>query len=192
MVQWQIDILLNRWECGLCWRYGPRRREGQAFLSHVTGREMRVHQYTSKSNATHMELKCTSLINIKCRQKSAGKLLLTAFWDEEGLLHMEFLKHWSKGILGMMHTTVIHWGLWRRPFDRNSQVCCTRACFLWQCFTLYCEHYQTAVAGAIWLGMPDASPHSPGLASCKYHLFLLLKQHLEGKYRVAQKPVNWN
>lgn len=40
-----------------------------------------------------MELKNTSPTKTKLkRQKSAGKVVLVEFWNEESLLHMEFLK----------------------------------------------------------------------------------------------------
>jgi hypothetical protein len=68
--------------------------EGLAFLSHIiTGDETWVH-HTPELKAASMEWKtATSPTETKFkRQKSGGKALLPAFWDEEGLLHMEFLE----------------------------------------------------------------------------------------------------
>jgi hypothetical protein len=56
----------------------------------------------------------TSLMKTKFkRQKSAGKVLLMAFWDEEGMLHMEFLEQGAT-------VNAKHYCDTMRPFNRNG------------------------------------------------------------------------
>jgi hypothetical protein len=69
--------------------------EGPAFLSCIiTSSGTWMHHYTTELKAKSTEWKQATLPTKKKfkRQKSAGKVLLTALWDEEALLHMEFLK----------------------------------------------------------------------------------------------------
>jgi histone-lysine N-methyltransferase SETMAR len=69
--------------------------EGNAFLFRiVTGDESWVHHFTPESKAASMAWKhTTSLVRKKFKTTpSAGKVLLTVFWNAEGVLLLDFLK----------------------------------------------------------------------------------------------------
>jgi hypothetical protein len=51
------------------------------------------HRYSQELQATSLNWKHTSLTKTKLkRQRSAEKMLLMSFWDEEGVLHMQLLQ----------------------------------------------------------------------------------------------------
>ena len=70
--------------------------EGECFLRRiVTGDESWVHHYDPENKKQSMEFRhkgspCPKKFKVV---RSAGKVLLTVFWDCQGIVHMEFLEH---------------------------------------------------------------------------------------------------
>jgi histone-lysine N-methyltransferase SETMAR len=77
------QMLLTRYE-----------REGDNFLhSIVTGDESWVHHYDPEMKCQSMEYRHSTSPRVKKfkTQQSAGKCLLTVFWDYRGVIHQEFM-----------------------------------------------------------------------------------------------------
>ncbi|CAI6357430.1 unnamed protein product [Macrosiphum euphorbiae] len=154
-------------------------RERENFLNIiVTGDESWVHHYDPENKRQSMEFRHkTSPAPKKFKvQASAGKVMLTVFWDSKGLIHTEYLEKGStinsiryietlkrlkkriKRVRPNLTQLLLH--------HDNARPHCSRATM-------------TAIESLGFQVIPHP-PYSPDLAPCDFFLFPKLKEHLKG------------
>ncbi len=152
------------------------------FLMRVlTGDETWVHHYDPESKQESMEWRQTgSRPPLKARtQSSAGKIMLSLFWDAQGPILIEYLPH-KQTITGQRYADQME-----RLHDAVRQ---KRRGFLERGVLLlhdnappHTSHVaQAAIRTARFEQLPHP-PYSPDLAPSDFHLFPSLKKHLRGQ-----------
>ena len=111
-------------------------------------------------------------------EKSAGKVMATVFWDEKGLLFLEFMPQ-KTTITGQSYANQLP--LCERPSKRKGEESSQQACCSFMT-TRQCTSAKSQAAiqqcGFQQLNHP---PYSPDLAPSDYFLFRVMKKFLRGK-----------
>lgn len=163
-------------------------QEGDGFLNNiVTGDESWVHHFDPLSKRASLEYRHHgSPPPRKCKtMPSAGKIMLTVFWDVRGVVHMEFM---PKG-------TTINSARYSETLRKlKARIRRTRP---------HMEHpllqhdnarpHTSAATSAtirrLGFTVIDHPPYSPDLAPSDFHLFPKLKEHLRGVHFTTDEAV---
>lgn len=176
-----VDQKLNRFQ--VCERLLARfREEGDPFLSHiVTCDETWVHHYTPESKQASKEWRKkgeTAPVKAKSRL-SAGKVLATVFFDQRGLLHLDFL-HEHKTINAAYYCKLLTEV--RLAYRRKRRDLPMRKVILLhdnaRPHTAALTVQKLEQLGWETLEHP---PYSPDLSPCDFHVFGPLKEALGGQ-----------
>lgn len=176
-----VDQKLNRFQ--VCERLLARfREEGDPFLSHiVTCDETWVHHYTPESKQASMEWRKkgeTGPVKAKSRL-SAGKVLATVFFDQRGLLHLDFL-HERRTINATYYCQILTEV--RLAYRRKRRDLPMRKVILLhdnaRPHTAALTVQKLEQLGWETLEHP---PYSPDLSPCDFHVFGPLKEALGGQ-----------
>jgi histone-lysine N-methyltransferase SETMAR len=148
----------------------------------VTGDESWIHHHDPLSKAESKEWrKPGEKPPTRPReQRSAGKILLSLFWDREGVLLMDYLPT-GRTINGEYYATLI--GRLRSAIKEKRRGKLSRGVSLLQdnapAHTSKLAKVAIRDAGFDLLNHPA---YSPDIAPSDYHIFSNLKKHLRGKY----------
>ena len=147
----------------------------------ITGDESWIFEYDPETKRQSLQWKCRSSTKLKKARQSRSKikLMLTAFFDARGIVHMEFLpqsqtvnQHVYKEILQRLLCSV---------YEKRRE--------LWQ-NNAWLLHQDNAPAHNALnicqfpaernVAVLDHPPYSPDLASCDFFLFPKLKEVIKG------------
>lgn len=156
--------------------------EGDSFLHCiVTGDESWVHHYQPESKISSMEWRhSTSPKPKKFRtQPSAGKLMLTVFWDKDGCLVEHYMPK-KTNVNSETYCDILQNHL--KPAIRSKRRGMLSAGVLLQHDNArpHTSKKTTAAIQEMRLQVLEHPPYSPDLAPSDYHLFGPLKKHLGG------------
>jgi [histone H3]-lysine36 N-dimethyltransferase SETMAR len=147
----------------------------------VTGDETWLHHYDPDTKQESMQWKHHgSPVPKKFRtQASAGKIMATVFWDEQGLLLIEYMPH-KTTITGAYYATVIR--RLRQAIKEKRRGKLRRGVLLLQ------DNAAVHTAGVSMQAVTECGfelvphpPYSPDLAPSDFFLFSKLKKHLRGR-----------
>lgn len=156
--------------------------QGDDFLNRiVTGDESWIHFWTPETKQASMVWKTKDEPAPKKfkQQASAGKVMLTAFWDSTGIIYTEYLPHGSTINSGSYFDTLIRLKMAiksKRPGLLSRKVVLLHDNARPHSALLN----QKLLADFQWEIFPHP-PYSPDLAPSDYHLFPTLKRQLQGK-----------
>ena len=162
--------------------------EGDAFLNKiVTGDESWAHYYDPETKRQSAEYRHKDSPQQKKFKSfpSAGKVLLTAFWDCEGIVHLEFLER------GNTVTSARYVATLTKLRKRLCRVRPHKLAIL-QHDNARPHTSRETCTGLQTLQFNDVLPHppySPDLAPCDFHLFPKLKEHLKGHRFTSDEEV---
>ena len=147
----------------------------------VTGDETWIHHYDPESKHESMEWRQKGGDPpLKARrQQSAGKIMMTVFWDARGPILIDFLPHkqtvtgaYYAGLLGQLRDSVR---------EKRRGMLHRGVLLLHDNAPVHSAHVaQAAIREAGFEQLPHP-PYSPDLAPSDFHLFPHLKRHLRGK-----------
>jgi histone-lysine N-methyltransferase SETMAR len=163
-------------------------QEGDAFIRRiVTGDESWAHHYDPENKRQSMEYRHKNSPSPKKFKvvASAGKVMMTIFWDCEGVVHTEFLKHGNTVNSDRYVTTL------QKLRARLLRVRVGKHAVLQHDNARPHTSRQT-VAALERLKFDDILPHpsySPDLAPCDFFLFPKLKEHLKGHRYASDEEV---
>ncbi|XP_057658478.1 histone-lysine N-methyltransferase SETMAR-like [Diorhabda carinulata] len=176
-----VDQKLNRFQ--VCKRLLARfREEGDPFLSHiVTCDETWVHHYTPESKQASMEWRKkgeTGPVKAKSRL-SAGKVLATVFFDQCGLLHLDFL-HERRTINAAYYCKILtEVRLAYRRKRRHLPM--RKVILLHDNARPHTEALTVQKLEQLGWETLEHPPYSPDLSPCDFHVFGPLKEALGGQ-----------
>lgn len=171
--------------------------EGASFLTHIiTCDETWVHHYTPESKQASMEWRLKGEPGpVKAKSRlSAGKVLASVFFDQRGLLHLDFL-HERRTINAAYYCDILNEV--RLAYRRKRRDLPMREVILLQDnarpHTAALTREKLEQLGWETLEHP---PYSPDLSPCDFHLFGPLKEALGGQRFVSDEEVeayvlNW-
>ena len=157
--------------------------EGDGFLGRaVMGDETWVHYHQSETKKASEEWRHTPSPKPKkfLTQSSAGKVRLTLFWDERGVI----LEHYMPR--GNPVTSTTYADLLKNNLRPANQVQMTwtfeyrRSAMTWQCSAPNCPFNCCNNPSLIFECLPHP-PYSPDLAPSDFHVFGPLKEAMGGK-----------
>jgi histone-lysine N-methyltransferase SETMAR len=147
----------------------------------VTGDESWVHHYDplSQQEAKVWTKKGETPSARPRQQRSAGKVLLSVFWDEKGVLLTDYLK------MGHTVTGVYYAGLIEklREAIKNKRrgKLSAGVHMLHDNAPSHASHVAVTAIHAAGFKTLNHPPYSPDLAPSDFHLFSHLKRHLRGR-----------
>lgn len=164
------------------------RQEGDSFLrSIMTGDETWVFHYDPETKRQSMEWRHSTSPRVRKFKtaKSAGKIMLTIFWDSRGVIHKEY----------MVRSTTIN----SASYCVTLQKLKTRIRRIRPTFTRFLLHHDNARphcsaqtnAKIKRLGFEviPHPPYSPDLAPSDFHLFPQMKEGLKGNHFTSDDEV---
>jgi [histone H3]-lysine36 N-dimethyltransferase SETMAR len=163
-------------------------REGDAFIDQiVTGDESWAHHFDPENKRQSMEFR--HLGSPPPRKfkvvASAGKVLMTIFWDCQGIVHTEFLKR-GNTINSDRYVETL------KKLRRRLQRIRPGKNAILQHDNARPHTSQKTQAALQHLRFHDILPHppySPDLAPCDFFLFPKLKEHLKGQHFTNDEEV---
>jgi histone-lysine N-methyltransferase SETMAR len=147
----------------------------------VTGDESWIHHYDPESQAEAREWKHPDSPTPKRPRQaaSAGKIMMTVFWDEKGVLLLDFLPH-KQTVTGLYYSQLIT--------RLRSSVKEKRRGKLAHGVLVLHDNAPVHKCGVVQRALRDSGfeevnhpPYSPDLAPSDYFLFSHLKKDLRGK-----------
>jgi histone-lysine N-methyltransferase SETMAR len=160
--------------------------EGNAFLFQiVTGDKSWVHHFTPESKAASMAWKNMTSPVRKKTTPSAGKVLLTVYWDAEGVLLLDFLERGR----GRGERRSVNAERYCETLTRlKNAIRRKRPGLLTAGVILLHDNVRPHMAAVManhtatfgWERL-DHAPYSPDLAPRDFHFFPTLKRTLEGR-----------
>lgn len=156
--------------------------DSAGFLSRlVTGDETWVHHFDPESKHESMQwLQKGGDAPLKARrQASAGKIMMTVFWDARGPILIDFLPH-KETVTGVYYAGLMT--QLRDAVREKRRGMLTRGVLLLHdnAPVHACHVAQAAIRDAGFEQLPHP-PYSPDLAPSDFHLFPHLKRHLRGQ-----------
>lgn len=172
---------LNRFQ--VCQRLLARfREEGDPFLSHiVTCDETWVHHYTPESKQASMEWRKKGEPGpVKAKSRlSAGKVMATVFFDQRGLLHLDFL-HERRTINAAYYCQILtEVRLAYRSKRRDLPI--RKVILLHDNARPHTAAQTVQKLDQLGWETLEHPPYSPDLSPCDFHLFGPLKEALGGQ-----------
>lgn len=155
------------------------RRDGDQFLHNiVTGDESWIHHYDPESKRASMEFRHPSSPGVRKpkTQASAGKVMLTAFWDAEGVVHIEFLQKGSTINSDSYCDTL------QKLKTRTRRIRPDRTTFFLHHDNArpHCSQKTLEKISRLNFEVVTHPPYSPDLAPCDFYLFPKLKENIRG------------
>ena len=156
--------------------------DGERFLrSIITGDESCVHHYDPESKMKSMQYRHKNSPALKKFKvvASARKVLLTIFWDMEGIIHIEFLEQGTT-INSERYVSTLRAlkGLLRRVRQDKVKDVVIQHDNAWPHTS---RHTQCALQQLVLPTIPHP-PYSPDLVPSDFFLFPLLKKYLKGNH----------
>jgi len=147
----------------------------------VTMDETWVHHFDPETKQQSMVWKHSSSPTPKKFrvQASAGKVMASVFWDEEGILLIDYLDHGST-ITGTYYANLIG-RLVEAIKEKRRGKMRRGVLFLHDNAPSHKSHVATAAIGKAKFELLKHPPYSPDLAPSDYYLFPKLKEYLRGK-----------
>lgn len=157
--------------------------EGENMLNRiVTGDESWVHHYQPETKRASMQWKHPSSPSTKKFKvvPSAGKVMLTVFWDSQGVLLAHF-QNKNENVTAESYCRVLL--LLRDAIRRKRPGLLTRGILLHHDNARpHSAHLTQARIAELGWELLEHPAYSPDLAPSDYHLFGPLKKHLGGKH----------
>ena len=147
----------------------------------VTGDETWVHHYEPESKRQSLQWKRPEEPTpVKFRaSKSAGKVLLTVFWDKRGVILTDYLEK-GKTITGIYYADLMR--KLRTAILEKRRGMVRRGIFLLHDNApAHTSHIAQAAIRECQFNQIPHPPYSPDLAPCDFFLFPKLKENLRGK-----------
>lgn len=156
-------------------------QEGDEFLSQIaTGDESWIHHYDPEEKRQSMEYRRKGSPPPRKFKTvaSAGKIMLTLFWDSEGALLTEYLPR------GETVNSDKYCGTLQRLKSRIRRIRPARTKFLLQHDNArpHCSRQTSAKIERLNFDTIPHPPYSPDLAPCDFWVFPNLKRHLKGTH----------
>mgnify|MGYP003415101186 FL=1 len=154
-------------------------REGDLFLGEIaTGDESWAYHYDPECKQQSMEYRRPSSpppVKFK-RAKSAGKVMLTVFWDSKGVLLSEFLER------GNTVNSPVYCNTLQNLKRRIRRIRPDRSTFLLHHDNArpHCSRETLGKIDRLKFEVLPHPPYSPDLAPCDFWLFPELKKYLKG------------
>jgi len=158
-------------------------REGDAFLQwNVTGDESWVYHYEPESNRQSMQWKhLSSLANKKFKtQASAGKVMLTIFWDVNGPILVHFQEK-GQTVTSVWYSNMLVNELKPAIWSKRWGLLSKRVLLLHDNAHPHTAAHTVDTLRALKFEVLKHPPHSPDLAPSDFHLFGPIKEHLWGQ-----------
>ena len=158
-------------------------REVDAFLNRiVTGDESWVHHYEPKSKRQSMQWKHpTSPPPIKFKtQASAGKVMLTIFWDVNGPILMNFLER-GETVTSARYSDMLATKLKLTIRSKRRGLLSKGVLLLHDNVRLHMAAHTVDTLQTLRFEVLKHPAYSPDLAPSDFHLFGPLKEHLRGQ-----------
>ena len=159
------------------------RNAGEEFFrGTVTGDESWIHHYQPETRRQSMEWKHPGSPAPKKVKSvtSAGKIMVTIFWDEDGVLLVDFLEH-GRTMNSDRYITVLR-RLRRAIVEKRRDLDVTKITIHHDNARPHTSHATCEeIARLGWNIMPQP-PYSPDLAPTDFHLFGPLKDDLRGEH----------
>jgi histone-lysine N-methyltransferase SETMAR len=159
-------------------------KEGDDFLKWiVTGDETWVHHYQPETKEKRMQWK-RALYPVAKKfktQPSAGKLMLTMFWDSQGPILVTYLECGTT-ITSATYCDMLKRGLKPAVYAKKRERLTEGFLLL---HSSVCPHIVARTLEKLWEVMVHPA-HSPDLAPSDFHLFELLKNFRKEKNAVHQ------
>lgn len=158
--------------------------EGEAFLERiVTGDETWVHHFEPESKRQSMEWKHPrSPVRKKFKsQPSAGKLMLTIFWDSKGPLLEHYLEKGST-VTSARYSEMLTKDLKPSIRTKRRGLLSKKVLLLHDNARPHTAAHTVETIGKLGFELLGHPPYSPDLAPSDYHLFGPLKEHLRGQH----------
>lgn len=155
------------------------RKEGDQFLRNiVTGDETWVHHYDPEGKRASMEFRHPSSPRVRKfkTQSSAGKVMLTTFWDSEGIVYTEYLPKGTTVNSNRYCETL------QKLKARIRRIRPNRIVFLLHHDNArpHCSHQTIEKIQRLKFELINHAPYSPDLAPSDFHLFPKMKEDLRG------------
>lgn len=163
-------------------------QEGDAFLNRiVTGDESWVHHFDPENKRQSMEFR--HLISPPPRKfkvvASAGKVMMTIFWDCDGVIHTEFLERGSTINSDRYVDTLKSLRKRLQRIRRDKDVILHHD----NARPHTSEKTKTALQLLKFHHILPHPPYSPDLAPCDFFLLPKLKEHLKGHHYACDEEV---
>ena len=161
--------------------------DGERFLwSIITGDESWVHHYDPESKMQSMQYRHkNSPAPKKFKVASARKVLLTIFWDMEGIVHIEFLEQGTT-INSESYVSTLRALKGRLRRVRQDKV---KDVIQHDNARPHTSRQTQGASQQLELPTIPHPPYSPDLAPSDFFLFPLLKKHLKGNHYETKAEV---
>ena len=148
----------------------------------VTGDETWIHHFDPESKEESMMWTASGQAPpVKARRlKSAGKIMLTVFWDAAGALLLDFLPH-KETVNAVYYADLL--SRLREAIKEKRRGMLTRGVMLLHDNApVHTAHNAQAALKTLHFTQLEHPPYSPDLAPSDFHLFPHLKKHLRGTH----------
>jgi len=158
-------------------------REGDAFLHRiVTGDESWVYHYEPESKRQSLQWKHpSSPVNKKFKtQASAGKVMLTIFWDVNGPILVHFQEK-GQPVTSARYSDMLVNELKPAIRSKRRGLLSKRVLLLHDNAPTHMAAHTVDTLRALQFEVLKHPPYSPDLAPSDFHLFGPMKEHLRGQ-----------